>query len=341
MGFAANFKGFAAEVKLFVVKVGYVYSVIPVYDILSVSDRSIVALTPVVFEIIGGQHIYNLSDIFEKLSSTSTKIDKVEIVYVWTSGQCVDSYDHYGPTWRDGFRIAAYRQNAALCMCGDWKHITTFTFDLPNYESPIILSNSDKGGVCNCDKKNRDNDSPYYDFYFKCSASDHADGRDLLQFESCNNKKRQVSDNEFKYQNFEETRLYFIYSTSQRDRMSMKAKLWDAMVEVYGFEHAGLIMPKSYFLNGLNGREQLLQLVKNVIENNDSVAAEDQYFIVKNTDLHQQAGISIASANSIAETFGSFDLATVFIPRPFMLNGRKINIRVYVVAVCIGGHLRG
>ena len=83
-------------------KVGYTYSVVPVNNNIRVEQSSTSPLIPVLFEIIGGQHIYNLSDIYGRSSSITPF--KIEIMYIWTSGHCVNSYGHYGSVWRDGFR---------------------------------------------------------------------------------------------------------------------------------------------------------------------------------------------------------------------------------------------
>eukprot|EP01037_Dinobryon_pediforme_P040128 gene40128-49112_t len=75
---------------------------------------------------------------------------------------------------------------------------------------------------------------------------------------------------------------------------------------------------------------------------------QERVFVTKNVNMHQQHGISLASAGALyyRGVSGGFSFATAFLARPFTVNGYKINMRRYLVAVCTltaagEPHLRG
>ena len=311
----------------------------------------------VVFQIVGGQHNYDVDAIY-RAGSTPVVPASQPVVYVRTPDLCpVDAWESVGGLWRDAIRRAAYRRGAALCLCGDFNSTTSFTTQHANPEVSTVLTPLHAEGVCRCD---RPPGAAYYDLWWPCGV----DGRDaemLLDHEPCTAEERRLSDSTATHQPFEQTRLGVIHSTIMVDRLSMKGKMWESLKAVFGFDRASMVMPQSFYTIYPDSKAALLKLCKSLTPAATSIPATpittttgtaaaateeaDHYFIVKNEALHRQQGISITSAANIVADAGSikddYTFATQFLPRPYTVQGYKLNMRRYMVAVCQGGRLRG
>jgi hypothetical protein len=110
---------------------------------------------------------------------------------------------------------------------------------------------------------------------------------------------------------------------------------------MFGFQAASLIMPTSYYSLDATESQLLMENCYQLVT--EKAPPADRLFIIKAEDLHRQTGIYLGTADHILEAGvnENFRFATKFLPRPFLVNGYKLNVRLYLVAVCIGGHLRG
>eukprot|EP01036_Dinobryon_divergens_P023429 gene23428-31774_t len=254
-------------------------------------------------------------------AAAGAKLNYHEVAYVnnpHTCGPPGAAFDYMGPTWRDGVRTAAYRHGLALCFCGNYNDTshTTYTLETPNLEYPTLPNQGGKD-LCDC---NNMNTARSFDYWFPCHFNTKDPGM-MLQNIDCE---------------------------VQVDRLSMKQKMWDSAKSVFGNTRAGVIMPMSFnLLEPLDQVEKdgLMQYCKEIIE---SGKVKEQIFVTKNVNLHQQHGISLASADALYHkgVSGGFSFATAFLAKPFTVNGYKINMRRYLVAVCTvtpsgEHHLRG
>ena len=137
-------------------------------------------------------------------------------------------------------------------------------------------------------------------------------------------------------------RSSMLHSTVEVDRLTLKNKLWSTLLHYYGSAVAGLIMPPSYHWESAEERMELYSLCSDIVAADGN---KRHVFIMKDPNAHRQQGIQLGSAAQILQgrTFGPglFTMATRFLPEPFLVKGFKINIRRYMVAVCVRGRLRG
>jgi hypothetical protein len=153
---------------------------------------------------------------------------------------------------------------------------------------------------------------------------------------------QQASTAELKARYFSSLRISMLHSTVEVDRLTLKNKLWSTLLHYYGSAVAGLIMPPSYHWESAEERMELYALCSDIVAADGN---KRHVFIMKDPNAHRQQGIQLGSAAQILQgkTFGPglFTMATRFLPEPFLVRGYKINIRRYMVAVCIRGRLRG
>lgn len=105
--------------------------------------------TIVQLDIVGGKHIYHLSEYFIIDERFNQAMSSDSVVHVHSPPACVDyqGYDVLGITFRDAIRRAAFRHSLGLCLCGEFNTSSSFTADEPNDELPIIFN----GDQCQCD----------------------------------------------------------------------------------------------------------------------------------------------------------------------------------------------
>lgn len=114
------------------------------------------------------------------------------------------------------------------------------------------------------------------------------------------------------------------------DEISAKDKLWRNILKHYGLTKTLMICPKTYILIG-EEREKDIQRLK-------SDHVEGKAYIVKK-NLQRQEGLKImTSLDDIIKNEGSYVLVQELLQDPYLLNGRKINLRVYIVVVCQNGY---
>jgi hypothetical protein len=219
-----------------------------------------------IFQIVGGQHMYELSRYIENydfyVNVSKDEERERDIVRVKRPPACKNQggFDCQGPSVSDAIRRAVFRnKNAALCFCGDYNYSTTFTFEMANHEIPLIMT----GDRCDCQNH------AVHDMFLGCNW-DTKDPALLEAHIDCDALM------ETKYQ--EELRMFVIHATAHIDKLSMKHKLWSALESVYGAEVAQLVMPLNYnFIDNPQGIQKFLSYCDQVIKDGQ---AEQQFIIL-------------------------------------------------------------
>lgn len=127
--------------------------------------------------------------------------------------------------------------------------------------------------------------------------------------------------------NIKKNAKYFIIENP--DVMVAKEKLWLYVVKHHGYDKACSLMPKGYILYDNNDISRF----------NDEYDSNKIYILKKN--IQRQAGLKITNdKNEILNGKSQkFVIVQELLQNPYILNGRKINLRCYVLTVCYKGEL--
>jgi hypothetical protein len=113
-----------------------------------------------------------------------------------------------------------------------------------------------------------------------------------------------------------------IFMLDNTDQMASKLLLWEHIVKNYGVNIASKYMPYTYSLIDNND----LELFKKIYDKN-------KLYITKNNEQRQE-GIQIHdSLNSIILNKDKFILIQELLQDPYLINGRKINLRLYCLLI--------
>lgn len=115
---------------------------------------------------------------------------------------------------------------------------------------------------------------------------------------------------------------YFIIDNI--DNMIAKEWLWKNMVKHHGIKKTETLMPKSYVLNNDGDIDKFLKDY-----NNNKI-----YIMKKN--IQRQNGLKITNdkIEILNGKYKDFKLAQELLQNPYLINGRKINLRCYVLTIC-------
>lgn len=124
----------------------------------------------------------------------------------------------------------------------------------------------------------------------------------------------------------------YIHAIKGCDNIVSKNILWKLLRDYYGEEQAQQYTPNTYLLDAI---EDKLRLLKNTQDNN-------QILILKK-NLQRQEGLkfaikkelTISKLNDLAKE--NYVIAQDYLDDPFIINGRKINLRVYLLIVIKNG----
>jgi hypothetical protein len=108
------------------------------------------------------------------------------------------------------------------------------------------------------------------------------------------------------------------------DEITAKNYLWRNIVQYHGLENAKKLTPNTFLLTGIQ-REIDIKRMKE--------ECKDKYFILKK-NIQRQLGLKITNNISDIEKEDDYVLAQELIMDNYLLNKRKINLRVYIVVIC-------
>ena len=115
-----------------------------------------------------------------------------------------------------------------------------------------------------------------------------------------------------------------IFIVTNSNQLSSKSTLWQNLVKKYGRDNASIMSPKSYVLYDTND----LELFKKEYHPNKI------YIMKKN--IQRQEGLKITNDKNIILNGYNDNYVVVqeLLQDPYMINGRKINMRFYVLVLC-------
>lgn len=124
-----------------------------------------------------------------------------------------------------------------------------------------------------------------------------------------------------------ENRRYFIIDDA--DEVSSKEQTWKNLVSMYGRETASSIMPMTYVLYDSPD----VDLFKKEYQDGD-------LFILKK-NIQRQEGLKITNdKNTVLNGIGeNYVIVQRLLQDPYLINGRKINMRFYLLLVCNKGNV--
>lgn len=135
-------------------------------------------------------------------------------------------------------------------------------------------------------------------------------------------------ENELKYlENLEEKQK--IYGIDGCDKIVAKNRLWELVVDEYGFDEAGKLMPPTY----------ILKKNEDMAKFNKDFSKDNVYILKKN--LQRKKGIKIS--NNLYEIenakYDNYKLVQSMI-ESYLINNRKFNIRIYVLVIAKDSNIK-
>lgn len=135
-----------------------------------------------------------------------------------------------------------------------------------------------------------------------------------------------------------ENSTYF-YLMDGCDIVGSKLDLWQTLRNVYGIQVATKYMPRSYLYSNNDDMKQLKQKINEYTGN----PAYRPMYVLKNYEQRQEGLKLVRTWDEINsdENKKKFYLAQEYLYDPFIISGRKINMRVYLLLVCRNNKLEG
>jgi hypothetical protein len=130
-------------------------------------------------------------------------------------------------------------------------------------------------------------------------------------------------EKEIENMNLKKDKQNKVFIIHNADQIVAKDYLWKNLVAKYGLDECLTLMPMTYIL----------------YENNDVKRLKEEYeenklFILKK-NIQRQEGLKICNnLDDIIKNKTDYVLAQELLQDPYLINGRKINLRIYVLVVC-------
>jgi len=192
------------------------------------------------------------------------------------------------------------------------QHQVEHMVDIPNIDRPVKWKRNDEckyemtktfTDVLKNNSLDETSDDEDYTIYFPCTYNKITD--------EINAVKPKKSDQR-------------IFIVNNADELTSKSSIWQNLVQKYGRENAMKIMPTTYVLYDLND----VKLLKKEYDQNKI------YILKKN--IQRQLGLKITKNldDMLKASDDDFVVAQELLQDPYTIDGRKINMRFYLLLVC-------
>lgn len=208
-----------------------------------------------------------------------------------------------------------YTYKSNVINSSSYNSNTEHMIDIPNIDNPTwtrnkcdyMFNSTIKKVFDNYGINNSNNDN--WDIYLPCTYDDISQEIDDIQINDKKNKR--------------------IFILNNADYVIGKDFLWHFIKKYHGIEKAKKMMPMTYLLDNDNDRHQL---AKNYDKNK-------LYILKKN--IQRQEGLKITK--SVDELLDgnkdNYVIAQELLQNPYLINGRKINLRMYILTICKGSDM--
>jgi hypothetical protein len=110
------------------------------------------------------------------------------------------------------------------------------------------------------------------------------------------------------------------------DEITAKNNLWKNIRGYHGLEKALTLSPNTYILSGTDKMNEFNRLLTN---------HQPEKFYIMKKNIQRQKGLYITNdIYKIKNNIDNYVIAQELLQNPYLVNGRKINLRVYVVVLC-------
>uniref|UniRef100_A0A6C0F5S1 Tubulin-tyrosine ligase n=1 Tax=viral metagenome TaxID=1070528 RepID=A0A6C0F5S1_9ZZZZ len=122
-----------------------------------------------------------------------------------------------------------------------------------------------------------------------------------------------------------------VFGISGCDKVVSKNNLWTILSNTYGRQKACTLMPETYVLNNIHDMQKF---------NKDY--DKNKVYVLKKP-LQRKKGIHITNDLSVISNAKNdgYKIVQNFLNNMYIINGRKMNIRIYVVIKCLNGNVTG
>jgi hypothetical protein len=117
----------------------------------------------------------------------------------------------------------------------------------------------------------------------------------------------------------------YIFGLNGCDTIVSKNKIWESLVKCYGRKEASKLMPESYILGDPN---EMMEFRKNF-----NATGKDIYILKKNVQRKEGLKLTRDFFEILESSAEDYKVAQKYITDLYLINGRKVNLRIYVLIV--------